>query len=309
MFGLKKKKENNNNEFKHEKEYAEYVDNSGVFQNKFEDAIPATSVYKAIKNHMESHDNGKIKKTAFIGFDGARADCVVPIIKTDYDKTISKEPFSIIQEFADNKGLFLSFTGGVKGDLQGTTTPPGWATLLTGVWKKDHGIDWGCTLTKRETILMEFARKGKKTAFNAIWENHFTETYKVEIEKCKELGLPIEYNMCEDNDDVLTQRMIKSVTEDNCDISFCILESPDHIGHGTKLGFWKQNPQYIKSIYHCDKNAYIISKAIKARPNYENEDWLIIVSTDHGGHLTGHGKQIYTDRTTFIATNKPELFR
>ena len=308
MLGIKTKEKNNNNEYKYPEKYAKYLDQCGAFQNKYEDAIAATAVYDAIKKHMDSDDNGKVKKVAFIGFDGVRADCIVPNIKTNYDAHMSTEPFSLIQELADNKGLFISFTGGVKGDLQGTSTPPGWATLLTGVWKSQHGVDWGCVMKKRETVLMEYARQGKKTAFNAIWPTHFKETYSVEIASSKKLGLPIEYYECEDNDDILTQRMIQCVTEKNCDISFCILELPDHVGHGTELGFWKQNPQYINAVEHCDKNAYLISEAIKARPNYNNEDWLIIVSTDHGGHLKGHGEQIHTDRTTFIATNKPELF-
>ena len=300
---------NNNNEFEKLDENEKFVDESGVFQNKFKDAVPATSVYSAIKKHMDGESNGKVKKTAFIGFDGARADCVVPNIKTKYDVYQIAEPFSLIQEYADNNGLFLSFTGGVEGDLQGTSTPQGWATLLTGTWQSEHGVDWGKILENRETILMEYARMGKKTVFSAIWPYHFDLTYSREIEKCKELKLPIEYYQCEDNDDLLTQKMIKSVTEDDCDISFCILELPDHIGHSTELGFWKQNPYYVNAVEHCDKNAYKISEAIKARPNYENEDWLIIVSTDHGGHLIDHGSQLHTDRTTFIATNKPELFK
>lgn len=139
-------------------------------------------------------------------------------------------------------------------------------------------------MTKANTVLYEYAEKGKKTVFNAIWPDHFTKTYIDEIKKAEANGVPVEFFRCEDNDDLLTEKMIKSVTDDNCDISFCILELPDHSGHGT--GFGNRNPLYVKAVTLCDKNAYKIIKAIESRPTYENEDWLIILTSDHGGHLT-----------------------
>lgn len=34
-----------------------------------------------------------------------------------------------------------------------------------------------------------------------------------------------------------------------------------------------------------------------------NEEWLVIVTADHGGSGRGHGKQIYEHRTIWMATN------
>ena len=66
---------------------------------------------------------------------------------------------------------------------------------------------------------------------------------------------------------------------------------------------------YIKAIEHCDKNAYLVNEAMESRPTFNEEDWLIIITTDYGGHLRNHGSQCFTDRTLFIATNKPKLFK
>ena len=44
--------------------------------------------------------------------------------------------------------------------------------------------------------------------------------------------------------------------------------------------------------------------AIRARPAYDNEDWLIIITSDHGGFATGHGPQFATARQVFIVANK-----
>lgn len=288
--------------------YVKYVEESGIFCNTVSSAVPQTAVAKAVKKHMES--DGKRKKAVIIGFDGARADALVPIVKSNYDKYINSAKYSALEELKSQGGIFLSYTGGDKDCKQETSTPQGWAAMLTGEWAKVTGVySPRDVLTNTDTVLTEFAKKGKKSVFNAIWEPHFDTTYKEEIRKAKEQNLPVEFNRIEDNDDILTEKMINSVTTEDCDISFCIFELPDHTGHETKPGFWNGNPQYVKAVTECDKNAYKIINAIKARKTYNDEDWLIIISSDHGGHRTTHGRQFYSDKMIFIATNKKEYFK
>lgn len=289
---------------KAEKAYKKFVDGSMIFKNTVDTAIPQTSVADAVRKHMNGGDN---KKAAIIGFDGARADSIPMIVKSKYDPFINESKFSGLEKMKKDGAVFVAFTGGKNGNTQDTSTPQGWATMLTGKWSNDTGVvKFLDKMTKANTVLYEYAEKGKKTVFNAIWETHFDTTYINEINKIKETGVPCEYFRSEDNDDILTDKMIKSVTEDDCDISFCILEQPDHIGHDS--GFGNDNPFYVKAVTQCDKNAYAIIEAIENRETYENEDWLIIITSDHGGHLKGHGSQNIADRTIFIATNKPEYF-
>ena len=42
----------------------------------------------------------------------------------------------------------------------------------------------------------------------------------------------------------------------------------------------------------------------EARETYETEDWLIIVTSDHGGIGTGHGGASIQERMTFLVMNK-----
>ncbi len=294
-------------EYFKKKKYIKYVEESGIFKNKIDSAIPQTHIAEAIRKHMES--DGKIKKVALIGFDGARGDSIIPLVKGNYDKYIFRVKYSALEELKAQGGIYLSYTGGEKSCKQETSTPQGWASLLTGKWAKETGVYTPRdVLQNHKTVLLEYAEKGKKTAFNAIWPVHFEVTYKNEVALSKKPELPLQYNFIEDNDDILTEQMVKSVTTDDCDISFCIFELPDHTGHETKLGFCNQNPQYVKAVSSCDKNAYTIIKAIESRENYKNEDWLIVISSDHGGHRTTHGRQMYSDKIIFIATNKSEYF-
>jgi len=68
----------------------------------------------------------------------------------------------------------------------------------------------------------------------------------------------------------------------------------DLTGHSS--GFSPSNPAYISAIEDVDANIGVVINALHARPNYANEDWLIILTTDHGGILTGHGGNTDVER-------------
>jgi len=83
----------------------------------------------------------------------------------------------------------------------------------------------------------------------------------------------------------------------------CILEHCDHTGHGS--GFGNKNPAYIEAFRESERDALLLINAVKARETYADEDWLIIIGSDHGGIGTGHGPQFTVCRQVFIAANKP----
>ena len=56
---------------------------------------------------------------------------------------------------------------------------------------------------------------------------------------------------------------------------------------------------------HLDNLAYRLMEEVRARPTYEKEDWLVLITSDHGGHGRRHGTQQMYDRMTFIACNQP----
>lgn len=53
----------------------------------------------------------------------------------------------------------------------------------------------------------------------------------------------------------------------------------------------------------ADLYLYQIIREIDRREAEENEEWLIIVTTDHGGSGRDHGKQVYEHRTIWVASN------
>jgi len=63
--------------------------------------------------------------------------------------------------------------------------------------------------------------------------------------------------------------------------------SVDESGH--KVGFHPSVNLYVAAIEVVDGQVGQLLKAIDSRPSRAAENWLILVSTDHGGKGTGHG--------------------
>ena len=81
-----------------------------------------------------------------------------------------------------------------------------------------------------------------------------------------------------------------------------IFHRPDTNGH--TAGFTNGNAHYVNSVRNADVYLYQIIEEIDRREAEENEEWLILVTTDHGGSGRDHGKQVYEHRTTWVACNR-----
>ena len=119
---------------------------------------------------------------------------------------------------------------------------------------------------------------------------------------CRARG--IEVNVADDA--ALHEYLLSCVQEggeNERDIIFGIYEGTDHNGHGA--GFGNDNYKYVKGFRDEDAMAYELLQAIYSRPSFQSEDWLIVITTDHGGIETWHGGQTLEERSTWIVCNKP----
>lgn len=288
-----------------EKKYKRLIENSGIFDNTFDYAYPQTVVADLVRKHLYNNDTDRKKRVLIYGFDGARADSITYLVPDD--KAFYKTKYSALAHLKEQGGLYLSYAGGDRSKpetLQETSTAQGWSAILTGVWGIENGVVKH--ITKRNdvpTVLMEGAEKGLSAVFSAIWRDHFTITYKDEIANAKKNKLPLEFSLVSD-ENKLQEDMINAI-DNNTDIIFGIAEFPDANGHGS--GFSNKNCKYISGIISADRYACELIEHIRSRKEYENEDWLIIITSDHGGHGRRHGTQKTEDRMTFIAANKKIL--
>ena len=86
------------------------------------------------------------------------------------------------------------------------------------------------------------------------------------------------------------------------DFIFTIFEYCDYYGH--TYGFWNNTPEYQYAFEKSNETGKALIDAVKARPGYETEDWLILITSDHGGYVRGHGGDTLMERMMFIVTNK-----
>lgn len=281
-------------------DYAEELNESGIFSNTVETAYAQTKIYELANAHLKSGDN---KKVAIITLDGARADglfniCLQTEGKSGENVNSVNSGVNLLRE---KGGLYLMYCGGEfddKATKQATSTSPGFATILTGKWGSVNGCrDNGePIIAGQDTILKTYSEEGKKVSFTARWEDHFTVVFKNEYQSHND-----NYIFNKSTSETQSHELAKAAVARD-DIFFVIYESPDYNGHSE--GFSLENYKYNKSIVDSDRYAYELIQLIEARQAELGEDWLIIMTTDHGGKDKGHGKQNYESKVIWFATNK-----
>lgn len=274
------------------------------YENTIETAIPQTDLYGVIKDHFESElPKGKTeKKVVIIGYDGCRADILAE----------KQDGGAINYLLEDGASINLAYCGGVNypaENTQATSTAPGWCSILTGVWADVHGITGNGIVKEVEpkTLLTDLVESKTidSSAMITKWKGHFSRdesTYKAEKAYCEEKELDVSFELRKNNADVHTGAM-EEVSGGACaDFLFVIYENTDSAGHN--YGFTFNNPAYKDGFKTEDAYGYELIKAIESRDTYDTEDWLIIISSDHGGINTDHGDASIQERMTFIVMNK-----
>ena len=275
------------------------------YENTIESAYPQSDLYKIIDEHFRSElPEGKTEKKAIIiGYDGCRADILA---------IQDKQNNAISALLDDGASINLLYCGGVNYpeiNTQDTSTAPGWCSILTGQWADVHGVT-GNDIPKSmnaKTLMTTLTEDGviDTASFITKWAGHFSRknaTYLPEVQYCQDHALPVTFNKC-DNDEASLQAAIEEISDPACsDFIFVIYEPTDSVGHGK--GFSFNNPKYKEAFEKTDAYGFETLAAIKARETYETEDWLIIITSDHGGNGTGHGKESLQERMTFVVMNR-----
>lgn len=283
--------------------YKENVNSVESYSNTLETAIPQTDVYSLIKNHFEADlPAGKTeKKVIVLGYDGGRADALSLLDGSVEDSAIS-------YLLSTDGTAKLSFCGGVNYphfNKQDTSTAPGWASILTGQWADVTGVSGNGIPKSNEHLSLLTSLVDENTiadsAFYVSWNGHFVDddsTYVNEKQYIADKNLDVTFSDAEDDDGTFANTLADVESADCSDFIFTIFEYPDHVGHDT--GFCIENPEYAAAFAENDAQCKLIIDAIESRATYETEDWLIILTSDHGGYNTGHGFLTIQERMTFL---------
>src|SRR5262249_6780032 len=91
------------------------------------------------------------------------------------------------------------------------------------------------------------------------------------------------------------------------DLLFVHFDEVDGAGH--KHGLPPPVREYTRAVEQTAGHVGGLLEAVRARKDYANEDWLVLVSTDHGGSEKGHGKDVPEHRTVFVIVSGPAAAR
>lgn len=335
-----------------DKKYFEKVSAYSFWDNKGSETIPQSQFYNIMNDFLSDGkivdgsvigSNGKIKKIAFLGFDGTRADAISNLLhdenKFETNGYNYAPEYSGINILKKEGGIYLAYSGGEKGKEteQSTSTSAAWTTELTGVLHNKHGVKDNDNVKNMEykTIMLGYAEKGLQTSFAFDWGQYFDINLKEEVKylmanpqinatykdidrkvaATKEEMVDTTAENLEMHNFVANEKILGNTPYD-IDMRNYIIEriaGGDDIvcgifhnpdSNGHTDGFSNTMNSYVNSVRTSDNYTFEIINAIKERETKFNEEWLIMVAADHGGIKKGHGKQTYEERTIWMATNK-----
>ncbi len=165
-----------------------------------------------------------------------------------------------------------------------TFSGPGWTSILTGVDADKHLVYANGGYDDLDRSYPSFLQRARDLGFSTAASIHW---------------LPIQTDILEDDvldestpatDDLLVaEGMADLLTDFDLDVNFVHLDDIDHQGHVG--GFSIENPDYIAEIEEIDSEVGLIIDALEARPTRDEERWLVVVTSDHGGAGNAHGGQ------------------
>jgi predicted AlkP superfamily pyrophosphatase or phosphodiesterase len=95
---------------------------------------------------------------------------------------------------------------------------------------------------------------------------------------------------------------VEYLTNEDPDAAFVYLGDIDVVGH--EAGSLSE--AYRESLEWSDRQVGLLLHALEGRTTYADEDWLVLVATDHGRtDEGGHGGSSTLERTVFIIASAP----
>jgi predicted AlkP superfamily pyrophosphatase or phosphodiesterase len=258
----------------------------------------------------------KKKKVIFIIADGIPADLLAKVKTPNLDK------------LSGTAGYTRATVGGERGGYSQSPTisAVGYNSLLTGVWANKHNV-WDNDIKEPDyqypTIfwLLRQVDSTRKIAVFSTWQDNRTKligegldaTRKIRVDyhgdgfELDTVAFPHDKQSLYIHhiDDTVTALADECIRQQAPDLTWLYLEYTDDVGHRHGDG-----PEMRQAIGFMDDQLGRIWNAIQYREKKFPEDWLIIVTTDHGrDSITGrnHGGQSERERTTWIATNAKDL--
>ena len=217
------------------------------------------------------------KKVLIIGIDGCRPDAL----------TIANTP--VIDALISN-GIYSP--DALNDDI--TVSGPGWSAILCGVWSNKH-LSFDNSFVGTDYVnyppIFKYI-EDYNASLNTVSICNWNPINDYIVQNHADFKL----NVSSDAD--VSAEAANYLSSNDPDVMFLHFDDVDHVGHSH--GFSPNVSQYISAIEGVDLLLDPIMQSIYQRPNYSNEDWLVLVTTDHGGLGTSHGGTSIEEENVFV---------
>ena len=267
-------------------------------------------------NEMANTTAVASNKAVFLIVDGIPADVIERVATPNLDV------------IAKVGGYTRAEVGGPLNDPAETPTvsAPGYMSLVTGTWANKHNVYGNADLAPNYDYwnlfrLVKAVDPSLETGLFSTWTDNRTVLLGEGLASAGSITIDYVADGFETDaqrfphapndrhiqviDRYVTAEAARAIEQFGPDLSWVYLQYTDDVGHA--LG---DSSELDAAVEVMDALVGTVWTAVQARAAAHNEDWLILVTTDHGrDRETGrdHGGQSERERTTWITTNSRRL--
>ena len=255
-------------------------------------------------------------KALFVVIDGIPADVIERVATPHIDSIAAVGAYG------------RASVGGPPGTAAETPTSsaPGYMSLVTGTWADKHRVRSNYDLEPNYAVwnlfrLAKAANPQLAIGIFSTWTDNRTVLLNAGDQPSADLAFDFiadgfefdegRFPPTEDSAHILAidrevaARAAKTIADHGPDLSWVYWQFTDDVAH-----LHGDSPEFDRAVKDMDELVGVVWRAIRERQQRSGEDWLVLVTTDHGRDAdTGreHGGQSQRQRTTWIATNSQRL--
>ncbi len=247
---------------------------------------------------LASSARAQDRRVLVIGIDGVRVDILASANTPNLDALIAAG----------------AFTDSALTGLR-TLSGPGWSSMLTGVVAEKHGVLTNDFSTNRYDDYPDFLTRLERhdrswhTLAIACWAPLMSEADGGPLisplvdTRILFNGDSIGFTAADDSVAAAAEAVL---TRDDVQAAFVYFGNVDVVGHETS----SLSPEYRAAVEATDVHVGRVMAALRSRPSFESENWLVLISTDHGRRDDGgHGTPTRKERTIFYLAWGPTALR
>jgi hypothetical protein len=262
-------------------------------------------------NSCSENPDLKSRKVVLVIWDGIPASVIEKVSTPNLDSIVSYGGYS------------RAWLGGEKDGYSETPTisAVGYNSMLTGTWVNKHNVKdnniqfpnyhyWSIFRLFKENFPQ------KTTAIYSTWLDNRTKLLGEGLPESGKLKLDFHFDGLEldtvrfphdtlsqyihEIDKLVASKAAEDISTNAPDLTWVYLQYTDDMGHR-----YGNSPEMDAAVQEADRQLGEIWNAVRNREENHNEEFLLIVTTDHGRATGGfhHGGQSYEEREIWIATN------